>query len=85
MFALFPEILQQTETGDIEMLTCLVRKYFGDNQIYSPCLRVGDLFRNAGIELRQDSIPGFARLAAWDHKGQFKVMCSLNPQFKNAY
>jgi Zn-dependent peptidase ImmA (M78 family) len=83
MFALFPEILHVTEKGDPEALALLVRKYFGENQIYAPRLRVGDFYRNAGIDLSFEEIPGYARLDAWDSKGQYFVQCRLNPRFPN--
>lgn len=83
MFALFPEILHAAEKGDPEALALLVRKYFGESQTYAPRLRVSDLFRSVGIDVKLEAVPGFARLEAWDSKGQFFVQCRLNPKFTN--
>lgn len=83
MFALFPEILHAAEKGDPEALALLVRKYFGESQTYAPRLRVVDLFRSAGIEVKLEAIPASARLEAWDSKGRFFVQCRLNPKLTN--
>lgn len=78
MFAIFPEILQLAQRGDLETLACLVRKYFGDRQIYAPRLRVEPLLGSLGISLTRESAPYFARLQVLDVKGQYHIAISLD-------
>lgn len=83
MFAIFPEILNQTSAGDLEAVTCLVRKYFGDGQVFTPNLRVSELCANAEIKVRPDARNIAARMEAWDANGQFRIEISVHPDIKN--
>ncbi|MES2744333.1 MAG: hypothetical protein V4655_02855 [Bdellovibrionota bacterium] len=83
MFAIFPEILNQTSAGDLESVTCLVRKYFGDGQVFTPNLRVAELCNNAEIKIRPDARGIAARMEAWDANGQFRIEISVHPDIKN--
>jgi len=83
MLALFPEILHTVSSGDLETLACLVRKYFADQHIYSPRLRVEPLLINAGLELSRDDIGDAARLFAADHRGAWHVSLILAPKLRD--
>ncbi|HYX33035.1 MAG TPA: ImmA/IrrE family metallo-endopeptidase [Oligoflexus sp.] len=83
MLALFPEILHMVNSGDLETLACLVRKYFADKQIYSPRLRVEPLLINAGLELSRDDIGDAARLFAADHRGAWHASLILSPSLRD--
>ncbi|MBC7533399.1 MAG: hypothetical protein H7318_17645 [Oligoflexus sp.] len=83
MFAIFPEILQQAEKGDLEAVACLVRKYFGEQQVFVPNLRVAELCSNAEIKIDNTVQKGAARLEAWDANGQFRIVFSIHPEIKS--
>ncbi|RYZ60038.1 MAG: hypothetical protein EOP07_02140 [Proteobacteria bacterium] len=83
MFAIFPEILLQAEKGDIEALACLVRKYFGEQQVFVPNLRVAELCANAEIAIDSDIQKSASRLTAWDAHGTFRLAVSMHPEIKN--
>ncbi|WP_141735371.1 ImmA/IrrE family metallo-endopeptidase [Oligoflexus tunisiensis] len=83
MLALFPEILHTVNSGDLETLACLVRKYFADKHIYSPRLRVEPLLINAGLELSRDDIGEAARLFAADHRGAWHASLILSPSLRD--
>jgi len=83
MFAIFPEILQQAEKGDIEAVACLVRKYFGEQQVFVPNLRVAELCANAEIKIDTNIEKGAARLEAWDSQGQFRIVISIHPDIRS--
>lgn len=83
MFAIFPEIMHQTVAGDIEAVTCLVRKYFADGQVFTPNLRVADLCANAEIKVRAGLPNQAVRMEAWDANGQFRIEISVHPDIKN--
>ncbi len=83
MFAIFPEILQQAEKGDIEAVACLVRKYFGEHQVFIPNLRVAELCANAEIRMDSNIEKAAARLEAWDAQGQFRILISLHPDIRS--
>lgn len=83
MFAIFPEILQQAEKGDLEAVACLVRKYFGEQQVFAPNLRVAALCSNAEIKIDSSVQKGAARLEAWDANGQFRIVISIHPEIKS--
>lgn len=78
MFAIFPEILQAVQKGDLETLACLIRKYFAAQEIYSPRLSVEALLTQMGISVQTESGPGLGRIRAFDQKGQYIVILSLN-------
>lgn len=83
MFAIFPEILNQTQAGDLEAVTCLVRKYFADGQVFTPNLRVSEICANAEIKVRADARNCAAKMEAWDANGQFRIEISVHPEIKN--
>lgn len=83
MFAIFPEILNQTLAGDLEAVTCLVRKYFADGQVFTPNLRVTDVCANAEIKVRPEARNQAARMEAWDANGQFRIEITVHPDIKN--
>jgi Zn-dependent peptidase ImmA (M78 family) len=83
MLALFPEILHTVTSGDLETLACLVRKYFADQHIYSPRLRVEPLLINAGLELLRDDIGDAARLFAADHRGAWHASVIVAPALRD--
>ncbi len=83
MFAIFPEILNQTAAGDLEAVTCLVRKYFADGQVFAPNLRVAQICANAEIKVRTANMKSAARMEAWDANGQFQIEISLHPEIRN--
>lgn len=83
MLALFPEILHTVSSGDLETLACLVRKYFADQHIYNPRLRVEPLLINAGLELSRDDIGDAARLFAADHRGAWHASLILAPKLRD--
>ncbi len=78
MFAIFPEILQAVQKGDLETLACLIRKYFAGQETYSPRLGVEALLTQMGIGVQTESGPGLGRVRAFDQKGQYVVTLSLN-------
>ncbi len=78
MFAIFPEILQLVQKGDLETLACSVRKYFGARTTYSPRLDVEGLLTQMGIRVEREKGPGIGRVRAFDAKGQYSVVLSLN-------
>lgn len=83
MFAIFPELLQVAERGDLETLACLVRKYFGDRQIYAPRLRLEPLLNSLGISLTREVAPYFARLQVIDVKGQYHVSIACDARVQD--
>lgn len=82
MFAIFPEILQAVQKGDLETLACLIRKYFAAQETYSPRLSVEALLTRMGISVQSESGPrsgpGIGQIRALDQKGQYIVILSLN-------
>lgn len=85
MFAIFPEIVQLAKKGDLETLACLLRKYFGDRQIYAPRLRVEPLLSNMGITLSREPSPFAARVQVIDVKGQYHVSLTLDARLQDPW
>ena len=83
MFAIFPEILSQTQAGDLEAVTCLVRRYFADAQVFTPNLRVSEICANAEIKVKPLDRNCAVRMEAWDANGQFRIEISIHPEIKN--
>jgi len=84
MIAIFPEIVNLAAKGDIENLACMVRKYFGGPQAYSPVLNVERLMVHAGITTKEFSNAGIGALVAEDSNGRFSVSALINPQIHNS-
>ena len=40
MIALYPELINAVDKNNIESLTCLVRRYYGEDQVYSPTIDI---------------------------------------------
>ena len=78
MFAIFPEILQVAQKGDLETLACLVRKYFAERQVYAPRLRVEPLLSMMGISFTREPSPFAARIQVLDLKGQYRVAITID-------
>ncbi|NRA64042.1 MAG: ImmA/IrrE family metallo-endopeptidase [Pseudobacteriovorax sp.] len=88
MLAIFPEIAATAGQGDIELLSCLVRKYFAGTNVYNPRLNVESIVSAVGISYSNTAMPYYGVLAAKDEGGRMLVTIAnqdsdLSPLEKN--
>ncbi len=73
MLAIFPELAAVAANQDIETLACLVRRYFGGEQTFSPKIDMQALACNVGIKISSITIEDYGAIAAKDQSGSFVV------------
>jgi len=78
MIAIFPEIMTATESGDVEKLAILARKYFAGKDRFRPAPDVNALAESAGISIERIPLEVHGILAAKDVKGTVTVAAFLN-------
>lgn len=75
MIAVFPELANLVEQGDIERLACKVREYFGGEQRYAPWIPLGELCNRMGAAIKHsDSDESYLKVA--DRQGRFTAEIS---------
>jgi Zn-dependent peptidase ImmA (M78 family) len=73
MLALFPEITQKAQAGDLETLAVLIRSYFGAAGGKSPKLSASDVVRAFGIPVGEVPIHYYGAIAVKDEAGEIKA------------
>lgn len=77
MIAIFPEIIHASEKKNIELLSVLVRKYFGGGKAKNPRVDIHTIYENVGIILDKRSMDDQGAIVAKDEKGRFSVSAMI--------
>lgn len=80
MIAIFPKIANLAARNDYENLTCLIRKYYGKDEVYSPDLDMELIFKSIGIGISYLKLDTRAALIAKDESGRFQISAVLNDE-----
>jgi Zn-dependent peptidase ImmA (M78 family) len=78
MIAIFPEIMSATDSGDVEKLAILARKYFAGKDRFRPAPDLNALAESAGISIERVPLEVHGVLAAKDVKGTVTVAAFVN-------
>lgn len=78
MIAIFPEIMSATDSGDVEKLAILARKYFAGKDRFRPAPDLNALAESAGISIERLPLEVHGILAARDVKGTVTVAAFVN-------
>lgn len=78
MIAIFPEIMTATETGDVEKVAILARKYFAGKGRFRPAPELNVLAESAGIAIERVPLEVHGILAAKDERGAITVAAFIN-------
>ena len=79
MIALYPELLNAVERNNIESLTCLVRRYYGEDQVYAPKIDIELLSYKIGIPITYVELSGsMANMYVEDQNGKFSVALTVD-------
>lgn len=73
MIAIFPEIAQCIQRGNVELLGLLIRKYFGREQASSPGLSTQEVVASFGLGFAKRALGYPGALAIHDEKGKFSA------------
>ena len=73
MMPLFPEITAAVSRKDVELLACLVRKYFGGTGSASPKINCRAIFEQSGIRVELAQIEPLAMLVVRDQNGRVEA------------
>ena len=73
MIAIFPEISQCVREGDLEMLSVVVRRYFGGKAMFSPRIDMTAFADFAGIHVVRKSLDYHGAVVARDERGRFEI------------
>ena len=85
MIALYPELINAVDKNNIESLTCLVRRYYGEDQVYSPTIDIELLCYKIGIPITYVDLSGsLANMYVEDNNGKFSVALTVDSRIKNA-
>jgi Zn-dependent peptidase ImmA (M78 family) len=80
MLALFPEISQKVQLGDLESLAVLIRKYFAGDQATKPRLDARAIVRSFGIPVGMAGIKYFGAIAVRDEGGDIRASIIVRNQ-----
>ncbi len=78
MIAIFPEIMSATDSGDVEKLAILARKYFAGKDRFRPAPNLNALAESAGISIERVPLEVHGILAAKDVRGTVTVAAFVN-------
>ena len=85
MIALYPELLNAVDKKNIESLTCLVRRYYGEDQVYSPTIDIELLCYKIGIPITYVDLSGsLSNMYVEDNNGKFSVALTVDARIKNS-
>ena len=85
MIALYPELLNAVDKRNIESLTCLVRRYYGEDQVYSPTIDIELLCYKIGIPITYVDLSGsLSNMYVEDNNGKFSVALTVDARIKNS-
>jgi hypothetical protein len=80
MLALFPEISQKAQIGDLESLAVLIRTYFAGEQATKPRLDALATVRSFGIPVGMAPIKYFGAIAVRDDSGDIRASIIIRDQ-----
>ena len=78
MLAIFPEIAAAAHDLQIETVSYLVRKYFGQEKAFHPVLNTTHLSQSVGIPISFVTMQDFGALAVKDENGRFSGKLLVN-------
>lgn len=78
MIAIFPEIAAAAADMQIETVSFLVRKYFGQGQAFTPKLNVIKLSQAVGIPVSTVELSEYGALVVKDDKGRFSAQILIS-------
>lgn len=80
MIAIFPEIAAAAADGQIELVSYLVRKYFGQSEKFLPSIDLVNLSHYLGIVIHHATMKEFGLLAVKDEKGKITAKIVISNQ-----
>jgi Zn-dependent peptidase ImmA (M78 family) len=75
MLAIFPEISAAVQSGNLEQISILARRYFASGSWSAPCIDVARLVKESGIPIVRLRLKEYGAIALRDEKGS--IQCSI--------